>query len=70
MKMKNIVNVGTLKEPDFEAIKSANPDLIIIGGRQADYYDQFTEIAPTISLSVKIIPDYVESMLNNYKPIR
>ena len=58
------VNVGTLKEPDLEAVKSTNPDLIIIGGRQADYYDQFTEIAPTISMS-KDNANYVESMLNN-----
>ncbi len=58
------VNVGTLKEPDLEAVKSANPDLIIIGGRQADYYDQFTEIAPTISMS-KDNANYVDSMLNN-----
>jgi len=58
------VNVGTLKEPDLEAVKSANPDLIIIGGRQADYYDQFNEIAPTISMS-KDNANYVDSMLNN-----
>ena len=58
------VNVGTLKEPDLEAVKSANPDLIIIGGRQADYYDQFTEIAPTISMQ-KDNTNYVQSMLNN-----
>ena len=36
-------NVGSLKETDFEAVESLNPDLIIIGGRQA---------APTVNLAV------------------
>lgn len=45
-------NVGNLKEPDFEAIEALNPDLIIIGGRQADQIDSFKEIAPTVHLAV------------------
>ena len=45
-------NVGDLKEPDFEAIEALNPDLIIIGGRQADQIDSFKEIAPTVYLAV------------------
>ncbi|QJA07919.1 ABC transporter substrate-binding protein [Romboutsia sp. CE17] len=56
--------VGTVKEVDLEAIKSADPDLIIIGGRQADYYDQLKEIAPTISVS-KDNTDYVGSVKEN-----
>ena len=56
--------VGTVKEVDLEAIKSADPDLIIIGGRQADYYDQLTAIAPTISVS-KDNTDYVGSVKEN-----
>lgn len=61
-------NVGTLKEPDLEAVKSANPDLIIISGRQADYYDQLKEIAPTISVA-KDNTDYVTSMIENIKEL-
>lgn len=45
-------NVGSLKEPDFEKLSAINPDLIIISGRQADLYDQFSEIAPTIYLGL------------------
>lgn len=45
-------NVGDLKEPDFEAIEALNPDLIIIGGRQADQIDSFKEIATTVYLAV------------------
>lgn len=46
------VDLGSLKEPDFEAVNELNPDLIIISGRQADMYDKFAEIATTIYLSV------------------
>ena len=44
-------NVGSLKETDFEAVESLNPDLIIIGGRQAEDIDSFKEIAPTVNLA-------------------
>ncbi|MBG6216291.1 iron complex transport system substrate-binding protein [Arthrobacter sp. CAN_A6] len=49
---EDIANIGTLQEPDFEAISAGNPDLIIISGRTADYYEEFSDIAPTIDLSV------------------
>lgn len=42
------VNVGSVKEPDLEAINELNPDLIVMAGRMADYYDEFSEIAPTV----------------------
>lgn len=56
--------VGTVKEPDLEAIKSADPQLIIISGRQADYYGQLSEIAPTISVE-KDNANYMESVEKN-----
>lgn len=45
-------NVGSLKETNFEAVESLNPDLIILGGRQADDVDSYKEIAPTVNLEV------------------
>ena len=30
-------NLGSLKEPDFEAIHALKPDVIFISGRQSDY---------------------------------
>src|SRR5699024_3003245 len=44
------VNLGSLKEPEFEKIHEAQPDLIIISSRQMELYDQFKEIAPTVFL--------------------
>lgn len=46
------LDFGNLKEPDFEALHAAKPDLIIIAGRQEPIYDQLAEIAPTINLNV------------------
>lgn len=45
-------NIGSMKEPDFEAIAEGAPDLIIISGRTADSYEELSKIAPTIDLSV------------------
>ncbi|MBM7455275.1 iron complex transport system substrate-binding protein [Oceanisphaera litoralis] len=39
---------GTLFEPDFEGIFSLKPDLIIIGPRSVDQFDELSKIAPTL----------------------
>lgn len=44
--------IGSLKEPDFEAVSAGAPDLIIISGRTAGAYGELSKIAPTIDLSV------------------
>nr|WP_227993285.1 siderophore ABC transporter substrate-binding protein [Pseudactinotalea sp. HY160] len=45
-------NVGTLFEPDLEAINAIDPDLVIVAGRSAAAYPQLSEHWPTIDLSV------------------
>ncbi|MFB1082755.1 siderophore ABC transporter substrate-binding protein [Jeotgalibacillus sp. JSM ZJ347] len=57
-------NAGGLKEPDFEAINAMDPDLIIISGRQADLYEEFEAIAPTIYMGVDT-ENYMESFEGN-----
>lgn len=57
-------NLGSLKEPDFEALHAMKPDVIFISGRQADLYDQFEEIAPTIYMGIDTT-NYMESFKNN-----
>lgn len=59
-------NVGSLKEPDFEKLSEIGPDLIIISTRQAELYDQFEEIGPTIYLGLNY-ENYVDSFKNNMK---
>ncbi|MBI8989035.1 siderophore ABC transporter substrate-binding protein [Corynebacterium meridianum] len=52
--------IGSFREPDYEAIASLEPDLIVIGGRTAGTYEQMSEIAPTIDVTVEY-DDYLES---------
>src|SRR5690625_3662369 len=58
--------VGTLVEPDFEAIHRTNPDLIIISGRQAQHYEELSGIAPTIYVGIDTA-DYFPSFKNNVR---
>jgi len=59
-------NVGSLKEPDFEALHELQPDVIFISGRQSELYDQFAEIAPTVFVEVDYT-DYMSSLEKNFK---
>ncbi|GLS86082.1 iron ABC transporter substrate-binding protein [Cypionkella aquatica] len=44
--------VGTLFEPDFEALANLNPDLIVAGGRSSTQVAALTEVAPTIDMTI------------------
>lgn len=57
-------NVGTLKEPDFEAIHALQPDVIFISDRQLDLYDEFSEIAPTVFVGIDH-ENYMDSFKGN-----
>ncbi|MEF2073399.1 siderophore ABC transporter substrate-binding protein [Consotaella aegiceratis] len=46
------LKIGTLFEPDLEAVAAEQPDLVIVGGRSAAKYEVLSEMAPTIDLSV------------------
>lgn len=57
-------DIGGLKEPNFEKINELKPELIIIEGRQADSYEEFSKIAPTIQLGTEGI-EYFASVKKN-----
>ncbi len=44
--------VGTLFEPDFEAINALQPDLIIAGGRSSSQVEALSALAPTIDMTI------------------
>ncbi|WP_282053249.1 siderophore ABC transporter substrate-binding protein [Phaeobacter inhibens] len=44
--------MGTLFEPDFEAIAGLAPDLIVAGGRSSRQVEALSEIAPTIDMTI------------------
>ncbi|ABX41121.1 siderophore ABC transporter substrate-binding protein [Lachnoclostridium phytofermentans] len=61
---ESTVNAGGLFEPDMEAIFTFEPDVIIIGGRQVDFYDELNEIAPTIYVEINA-DTYMEDFKRN-----
>lgn len=44
--------VGSLFEPDFEAVNALQPDLIIVASRSQSKYADLAKLAPTIDLTV------------------
>lgn len=46
-------NAGTLFEADLVEVEAQQPDLIVIGGRSAALYEDLSEIAPTVDLSLR-----------------
>lgn len=43
--------VGSLFEPDYEALAALEPDLIIVAGRSSTAYPELANLAPTVDLS-------------------
>lgn len=55
--------VGSLFEPDYEAVHALAPELIIVGGRSAAVYPELSDIAPTIDIT------FQEDMLESFNQI-
>lgn len=53
--------VGTVFEPDLEALNSLEPQAILIGNRMAKKYDVLHTIAPTLDLSMSFADLYTSS---------
>ena len=47
----DLPKVGTLFEPDFEAVAELEPELIVAAARSTGQYDELSEIATTIDLT-------------------
>ena len=60
-----IVNLGTIKEADMEAVMECEPDVIFIGGRLSSQYDALSEIAPVVYLGTDTEIGVVQSIEQN-----
>ena len=63
-----VARVGTMFEPDYEAIAAMEPDLIIAGDRSAAKYADLAKIAPTIDLTIDRT-DYLNSVRANVETL-
>lgn len=62
---ENIVNLGTIKEADLEAVMACEPDVIFIGGRLSASYDALNEIAPVVYVATDTEKGLIESVRDN-----
>ena len=58
--------IGTLFEPDYEAVNAAEPDLIVVGGRSSAKYADLAKIAPTIDMTIDP-KNYLDSVKRNVR---
>ncbi|MGG7057969.1 siderophore ABC transporter substrate-binding protein [Clostridium nigeriense] len=65
-KDEKYIDLGGVKEFDLEKINAAEPDLIIIEGRQESYYEDLKKIAPVLYLGT-VNNDIFASAENNAK---
>lgn len=45
-------NVGSLFEPDLEALNAVQPDLVIVGGRSSSKLEDVARVAPAIDMTI------------------
>ena len=56
--------VGTLFEPDYEALNAAEPDLVILGGRSGPKYPEVAKLAPAVDMTIDA-KDFLASAKRN-----
>jgi iron complex transport system substrate-binding protein len=67
-KAEQYVKVGSLFEPDYEAINALQPDLIIVAARSAAKFEALSALAPTIDLTTDP-KDYAGSTERNARTL-
>lgn len=60
----DLPRIGSLFEPDYEAVAELDPDLIVVSGRSLEAMPELENIAPTIDLSTDP-EDYLASVERN-----
>lgn len=62
--------VGSLFEPDYEALAAMQPDLIIAGGRSQEAIPQLKKLAPTIDMTIwEDVPNQAVERMTAYGAI-
>ncbi|MBG9453330.1 iron ABC transporter substrate-binding protein [Lysinibacillus sphaericus] len=70
---ESVQNIGNHREPNLEIIAAANPELVIVGQRFADYYEEIKKLVPNavvIDLNVDVSEEAAtpgENLVNGLK---
>ncbi|KFI33758.1 iron ABC transporter substrate-binding protein [Haematobacter missouriensis] len=59
------LKIGTLFEPDYEAINAAEGDLAVVGGRSRSKYAEVAALLPTIDMTVTNDAEFVDHVKSN-----
>lgn len=65
----SLLNLGSVKEADMEAVMESEPDVIFIGGRMSSIYDELVKIAPVYTVYTDTESGVVASTAMNAKNI-
>ena len=65
----SLMNLGTVKEANLEALMECEPEIIFIGGRMAAMYEELVKIAPVYIVYTDMEKGVVESTAMNAKNI-
>ncbi|MNN32421.1 putative ABC transporter solute-binding protein YclQ precursor [compost metagenome] len=60
----SIVDIGSLKEADYEKIAAAEPDLIVMSSRQLEMYPELKKISTTLFVELPS-SDYIKTTKHN-----
>lgn len=61
----SIVDVGSITEVNLERVNEARPDLIIIGQRLIEFYDQLSAIAPVLNPAAVDAGNFMDAFESN-----
>ncbi len=64
----DVAKVGSLFEPDYEAVAELKPDLIIVAGRSSAKFADLQKIAPTIDLTTRA-DNFLADAQNNVRTL-
>lgn len=62
-------NLGSVRTADLEAVMESEPDVIFVGGRLSEQYDELIQIAPVYMMYTDLSVGVVESTSENAKNI-
>lgn len=60
---ENVLDIGNHREPNFENVVAAAPELIIGGHRFASHYDALKDLAPTIELTPREGEEHISELV-------
>lgn len=66
---KDLIDFGGTKDPNFEKINNADPDLIFTESRIEKDHEELKKIAPAVMVTIDYQKDYIEEIKDNVRTV-